>query len=283
MVKEVEANPILEREPIEGLSQGLKDADRISLLNFRELLYHISGSRVVYCEGNLPQEDYIDYDLRDIFEGNTSLSDIVVFWKIFLEVAFDTLRKPNLPIDLLDSLDFENIHQIRKPLLDGNFQEKYDQIVKEAVQAIIGDNPSKIMLDVNQIMLIRDRLAVTFDEIFEKELADFSKKKMKALQGQRQLVKSSSSFALGVLGLVPHPIVSVIAGAASILMETPSFFINLFGTIKTRKGMNQYQAYLERREAALRKTIDKSRISEKSPLLDAVDVLASYLSEKVRV
>ena len=283
MMKEVETNPILERETIEWLSQELKDSDRISLMNFRELLYHISGSRVVHCEGNLPQEDYIDYDLRDISEGNTSLSDVSVFWKIFLEVAFDTLRKPNFPVDLLDLLAFENIHQIRKPLLDGNFQEKYDQIVKKSIQAITADNPGKIMLDVNEIMMIRDKLALTFDEIFEKELADFSKKKMKALQGQRTLVKSGSSFALGILGLVPHPVVSIIAGTASILMETPSFLINLFGTIKTRKGMNQYQAYLERREAVLRKIIDKSKISEKTPLLDAVDVLASYLSEKVRV
>ena len=283
MEKQVESNPILERETIEEFAKNLKRTDSVRLLNFRELLYHISGSRVVRCEGSLPQENYIDYNLVDISDKNTSLSDVNIFWKIFLEVAFDTLRKPSLPIELLDLLTFEHIHKIRQPLLDGEFQEKYDEIIKRSIQAITSDNPNEIILNVNQIMLIRDKIQLTFDEIFEKEITDFGKKKLGNLRDTKSLAKSSTSLALGALGFVPNPLISILANSAGLLIESPSFFINLFDNIKTRASADQYIEYLKIREATLRKVIKQSEISEKTPLLDAVDILSSALSDKVRI
>lgn len=282
MVDKVEADPLLERGTVEELSETLKGTDRTALLNFRELLYHISGSRVVHCEGTLPREYHVDYDLSDIAGGNTSLSDVRVFWKVFLELAFDTLRKPNLPVELLDLLTFDDISQIREPLLSGDFQKKYDEIVEEAARAIISDNPGEAVLDVDHIMQIRNELAPVLAEVFDKELADFSRKKMKSVGGQAGLASSGTSLALTILSNVPVPIVSGIAGTVGMIKEMRSLVINLSSTIRSRKGKNQYEAYVGRRNALLRELIKKSRVSEKTPLLDVVDVLASYLGEKIR-
>lgn len=283
MIQKVELGPLLDRTTIEELSQELKGADRISLLKFRELVYHLSGSRVVHCEGNLPQGDYIDYDLSDLSEGNTSLSEVSVFWKIFLELAFDTLRRPNLPIDVLDLLSFDDINQVRQPLLDGGFQAKYDEIVRRSVQAIVSDAPGQTLLQVSEMMPIRDNLASTFAEVFEEEFGGFAKKKSRSLGGRQASIKSGISLALGVATLSPDPITKIPAIIGGTLMGVHAFIVNLSSTLRTPKGVNQYRTYLERREAVLRKIINESKISDKTPLLDAVDVLASYLSERLRV
>ncbi|GEM_PF-994688 len=283
MTKQIELNPTLEREVIDDFSQKLNKADAKKLLSFRELLYHISGSRVVRCEGSVPQENYIDYNLGDISEKNTSLSDTNIFWKMFLEIAFDTLRKPNLPVELLDLLTFDHINEIRKPLMSGGFQDQYDQIIAKSIHAITTNNPSETILGVNEIMPIREKLQTTFNEVVDKELVDFGKKKMGNMRNSKSLTKSGVSLALGALGFVPNPLISIFANSIGMLIESPSFLINLFDNIKSRASADQYIEYLKTREKTLRKVIKQSELSQKTPLLDAVDVLSSALSDKVRI
>jgi hypothetical protein len=91
------------------------------------------------------------------------------------------------------------------------------------------------------------------------------------------------SLALGALGFVPNPLISIFANSIGMLIESPSFLINLFDNIKSRASADQYIEYLKTREKTLRKVIKQSELSQKTPLLDAVDVLSSALSDKVRI
>ena len=81
------------------------------------------GARVVNCESALPQENYIDYDLSDLTQKRTRLSEDQILSKLFRELVFDSLQKRFLPVDMLDLLSFEDILKIRKPLLGSVFQE----------------------------------------------------------------------------------------------------------------------------------------------------------------
>jgi len=89
----------------------------------------MSGARVVNCESALPQENYIDYSLTDFSKHRVMLSDTQVFLKIFFELAFETLYRNALPVEVLDILSFEDIHCLRKPLENSSFRRKYDNLI----------------------------------------------------------------------------------------------------------------------------------------------------------
>ena len=97
-------------------AQLLSGHDREVMLNFRDILYHISGARVVHCESNLPPANYIDFSHKDMANGKVSLDKVSVFWKVFMEVVFESLNCPYLPVEMLDLLTFEDFYNICQPL-----------------------------------------------------------------------------------------------------------------------------------------------------------------------
>ena len=59
------------------------------LLNYRGLLYHMSGARVVHSESFLPQENLVDCDV--LADGiRDRLSEETIFFKVFVEQALRT-------------------------------------------------------------------------------------------------------------------------------------------------------------------------------------------------
>ena len=79
LLSEIEEHEILTREIIlESVSTWPRKEKRI-FLNFVNLIYHMSGARVVNCESALPQENYIDYSLSDFSKHRAALSDTQVF------------------------------------------------------------------------------------------------------------------------------------------------------------------------------------------------------------
>lgn len=281
VIKKIESTPTLGRDLIEGFAQSLRGSDKETVLNLRELLYHIFGAKSVNCESSLPQENYLDYSPSDLSSNRAILSDVHIFWKIFLELAFDSLHRPNLPMELMDLLSFKDIDYLRKPLLNGEFQKQYDQIINGAIQSIRANNPDKIIFNVQEIISIRETFVEVFDEIFEKEFEVFVNKKMSRIIDPKSLSKSGVSVGLGLAGFIPDPIISLSANTISVLLETPSFLVNLWSKIKNKSEKDKYQSYLQQREQALHSIVASSQISSKTPLLDAVDILSAALSEKI--
>ena len=120
---------ILDRGTIDQLTLHFDMHSQTILRNYRELVYHMSGARVVNCESTLPQENYIDYSFTDFKKQRTQLSELQIFWKIYIELVLEMLNRYKLPIDALDSLSFEDIHSLRQPILNSNFIEKYNHLL----------------------------------------------------------------------------------------------------------------------------------------------------------
>jgi hypothetical protein len=123
LVSEIRQGALLERELIDRVTKGAPRKFRRLLQNYRELIYHMSGARVVHCESALPQENYIDYDLADLRQKRARLSEQQILWKLLIELVFDSLQMELLPIEMLDALTFQDIMLIREPLLASNFQK----------------------------------------------------------------------------------------------------------------------------------------------------------------
>jgi len=278
LLNETEKNEILTREIIlKSISTWPMKEQRI-ILNFVNLIYHMSGARIVNCESALPQENYIDYSLTDFSEHRVTLSDTQVFLKVFFELAFETLHKDPLPVELLDQLSFEDINYLRKPIEKSSFRKKYDELIQKSVQVVRKSetDPEGIVYDIEEPLEILEQISKVFEEIFKQELPEFL---MRKFRGEpKGWWKSILSLVLGVAGFVPY--VGNIATALGLLQASHETFINLNQSFRSRREIHDYNLYLKNKERVLRQWIEKYSISEKSALLDTLNLLANTIFKR---
>ena len=141
LIREIELNDIFSRELLIKSISTWSLRDQKIILNFVNLVYHMSGARVVNCESVLPQENYIDYSLTDFAKHRAMLSDTQIFLKLFFELAFETLHRNIFPIELLDILSFEDIYYLKEPLINSTFHSRYDELIQSSTQIIQNSEP----------------------------------------------------------------------------------------------------------------------------------------------
>jgi len=269
---------VLSREEIGIIAEQLPEDVRPVLLNFRDLLYHISGARVVNSESSLPQENYIDYDFVDLEHGRMRLSDDQILWKLFIELALESFQRRLLPVEMLDLLTFDDILRLRQALMDSGFQDDYDRLVSTAMpqQSKASD---ALLLDYHQLENIRTRLEKTFKSVFEVELRDFIRGKV--IGDAKELCDVTASVALGFAGLIPG--LGTFASLASVLKESPALYMNIAQIHRSAKSLSGVHHYLRQRNETIKSSIQKMDIGEKSPMIDMVDMLTSTISERIKL
>lgn len=277
LASEIRNGALLGRELIDRLAKDLPRSEKRLLQNYRELLYHMSGARVVNCESALPQENYIDYDLADIKQRRVRLSEEQILSKLFIELIFDSLQRSMLPVELLDLLSFEDILSIRQPLMSSSFQTKYDQLIKKVMDTYSPDTHK--ILNIDELEKIRNKLSNTFDEILQKELPRFLKKK--AFAQTKQLASVSSSVALGLAGAVPG--VGLVASAISVLKDTPALCVNIGQTYQSMKSISNLDRYYQNKQRLLQKEIEESDISDKATFYEMVDLMLQVISKRIQI
>ncbi|MCK4814422.1 hypothetical protein KA005_01525, partial [bacterium] len=252
LAAEIKKGTLLGRELIDRTTKGLPRKERRLLQNYRELLYHMSGARVVHCESALPQENYIDYDIADIRQKRVRLSEEQILSKLLIELVFDSLQKSMLPVEFLDLLSFEDVLQIRQPLMSSSFQDKYDTLIQNVVSS---HTPQKFtILNFEKLEAIRKDLSVCFDNVLQEELPKFLKKK--ALEHSKELASVSSSVALGVAGAVPG--VGLVASAISVMKDTPALLVNIGQTYRSVKSLSKQDEYYRNKDILIKKEIEHS-------------------------
>lgn len=280
LINEIERSEILTREIILQPISSWATREQETFLNFVNLLYHISGARVVNCESALPQENYIDYSLTGFSKHRTTLSETQVFFKVFFELAFEILYKNALPVELIDVLTFEDIYYIRKPIEKSSFRKKYEELIQRSIKAInLSTDFENIGADVQEVLETLEKISRTFEEIFKQELPEFLRKKH--TKTTKELRKSSLSLGLGCAELIPY--ISNIASAISLAQSSREVFVNLNQYLRSREELSNYNLYLKNKERMLRKWIEKFNISEKSTLLDVLDLLTNTISIKIKL
>jgi hypothetical protein len=249
--------------------------------NFVNLIYHMIGARTHKCESALPQENYIDYSITDFFKHRVILSETQVFLKIFFEIAFETLYKNPIPVELLDLLSFEDIKYLRKSLEESQFRQKYDELIQKSLQII--NKAETISEDtingIEKLSELTEQISKTFEEAFSQELPNFLKRRYKEMT--KELRKSALSLGISVAGFLPH--IGSVATGLDLLQASYEVFINLHQTFKNRKALSDYTLYLKSKERVIHQLIEKYSISEKSTLLDTVDLLVNVILEKIKL
>ncbi|MDP9315911.1 MAG: hypothetical protein M3R24_34490 [Chloroflexota bacterium] len=278
MVDAIKHNPVTTIEKIHIITEDLNPQHRQPLIDFGQLLYHMSGARVVQCQSTLPQENYLDYSLADIENRQIVLSEAQIFWKIFLELALDAMRRPMIPVELLDHLSFEDVYHLRKPIAESSFREKYDDVIVKAVSAAVQNDAQKILFNLEELMRIQADISEAFEAMLDQELGRFGGHQR--IKDAKNLAKSTFSFGINLAGLF-GPLASLSTGIG-ITLAAPPFLFNLFQMVKHWQAVDQYQVVLNEKERIVKKTIESSDIGDKTALLDAVSILKNTIGEKIK-
>lgn len=179
MVEIVQNTPQMGRSVYTKCATLLTGDDQKIMLNFRDILYHMSGSRVIRCERHLPPATYVDFSQHDMANGDVALDETSVFWKVFMEVAFESLQRPFLPIEVLDLLTFEDIYHIRQPLHNSVFLQQYEQVLQQATRIRQLQDPLALLHDVETMMQVRESLQKTFDSVFSEQRMPFLQRQVR--------------------------------------------------------------------------------------------------------
>lgn len=277
IIEDLQKEDGLTRNKVTSIAKLLKSEDKEVLFNYRELIYHISGARVVNCESALPQENYIDFDFEKRGERKISLSETHVAWKMFVEMALQSIQSRIIPVEILDMLSFSDILEIRRPLLDAGFQKKYDGLLSSIYDTheLIGNDR---LIGSGFLSAIEGDIRKTFDQVFEKEVPKIIGKRAKA--NSKCLVTSTASIALGAASLVPE---LSLVGVIGLAKDTLSFIVNLKSTFNSIMSLNNLDNYVRNRERMAKAIIKEYKFTDEPVLLEMVDYLSNSISQKMKM
>jgi len=199
----------LRREYVYAVAKRYSEEIHAYMSNYANLVYRISGSRVVNSESHFPQSNLTKLGVTD---GDKIVSDDSIFWDIYVETVISFLNSAiKLTPERLMKLSVFDILKIRKSLVDSYFSEEYDNIVRKAKSTVNIHDPQKLILKQSEInaaawSLKRQFAEKIFDELRLKDTA----------------IQENALWQLGnVLALIPTPAMGVIIGTLSALQSIP--------------------------------------------------------------
>ena len=170
----------MSREDISNVASAMGGNIAGYLNNFGNLIYRLSGARVVCSEGHFPQSNLTNLG----FAGNEhQLADTRIFWELFIEAVVSNITSAaRLSQDRIDSLSFQDILAIREGLFDVAFAETFDSLMKLAKEEIDVHDPNKLLMTQSEISAISSRLAGLLRDRVGKEVAEKADSSYKLMQ-----------------------------------------------------------------------------------------------------
>jgi hypothetical protein len=276
-IKEICANIRLEknisREKIESFIHKLSQKEKIVFRNYRDLLYSISGARIVNCESALPQENYLSYSLADIETRKIILNETQIFKKLFLELAFESIKSKPLSIEILDYLSYQDIMDLRTVFDDSNFKEKYNSLITKAI-GLIEKNETDLLFNFDELLKIREDLHKNFKKHIDTEIDFFFKKlnSKKKLSNSIKYGKGTFSIGIGVAGIF-NPVASIIGVA----MDSPAYMMNSVRFLSNTEDVENESEYIKGKQKILNTIIERNDFKDKTIFTDTVSEITNYV------
>jgi hypothetical protein len=263
----------LSRQTLELAITKLDNNNKFIFRNYRELLYNISGARIVNCESSLPQENYIDYSLANLTDRKIVLSEVQIFKKLLLESTFESIRSKPLNIEVLDYLSFTDIIELRKIIDNTEFKDYYDKLINSSINSIASQSEDSL-LNFEELFSIRENLQKNFKDKIDNEIDGFFKKlkQKKKITNRLNFGKGTFSIGLGIAGLF-----NTIPSLIGILIETPAYFMNAMKLINKDEDIKIEKNLLEHRKGIMQNIINKNDFKEKTILSDYVSEITNYV------
>ena len=153
------------------------------LCNYTDFVYYLSGARAVESEGVLPQESLMDFSLSDMAGGRTHLSDMEVFFKIFVDIL-KAATHTHFPIDVLDALEIEDALDLHHVAVNQQFIEKYNTIQERAKEGLTLHDPERLVMLMEELEQYEIDLHNEYHHAIEAELPGSMQDRKRARGGK---------------------------------------------------------------------------------------------------
>ena len=203
------ANRFLQRKHIQEVGKKYSRRLESFLNNYSNLVYRLSGSRVVNSEGHFPQSNLTKLE---IVENERMLSDENIFWDIYSETVFSYLGTAiRLNPDRLDNMGFSDILKMRRSFFDIGFSHEYDNLIALVKQKADISDPDRLILHMHEISQLATQLRDSFSVRVKSELSVVDSSE-----------RENALWQIGnALCLLASPTVGLIVGALSALKSIP--------------------------------------------------------------
>ena len=144
-----DSDRFLSREILQLAITGYRKEVRLYIENFINLVYRISGSRVVNSEGHFPQSNLTKVGVV----GNDKIvSEDAIFWDMYIEAVASHLSTAlKLTVDRIDRLRYSDILKLRESFFRVGFLKKYDDIISLSKSEVDIEDPEKLLLRAQEI------------------------------------------------------------------------------------------------------------------------------------
>ncbi len=209
----------LQRKHIEIMAESHSETTKAFLLNYSNLIYRLSGSRVVKSEGHFPQSNLTKLQLV----GNEKiLSDESLFWDIYAETVFSFLGAAvRLTPERLDSLSFSDILKIRKSFFDIGFSNDYDVLVSSVKKDTSLSDPDKLIMHMHEISNMAQSLKKELEVRVNSEISI----------KDTSLRENSLWQVANIVSLLASPTIGLAVGVLSALKSIPEITVPISGDL----------------------------------------------------
>jgi hypothetical protein len=139
------------------------------LCSYADFLYYLGGARAMHSEGVLPQENLLDFSVRELASGGTRLSEFEVFFKIFIDVV-KAATSTHFPLDLLDALSLGDVVELHEIPVSREFVEKYNMIQLKTKEGLELHDPERLVLLMEELDQFEVDLHQNMEASIEREL-----------------------------------------------------------------------------------------------------------------
>ncbi len=174
---EIAQVPRLARRDVYRLAEQTHDKQLWEILcTYADFIYYLSGARAVWSEGVLPQENLMDFSLGDLAGGRTRLSEMQVFFKVFVDLV-KTATQTHFPVDLLDALSVEDVLDLHQVGTQDWFVEKYTCIQERTKEGLNIHDPERLVLLMDELQEYERTLHDEFSAAIQKELPAYARER----------------------------------------------------------------------------------------------------------
>ena len=205
-------NNFLRREDIFQVADYYGDKGNF-LIEYANLLYRLSGARVVNAEGHFPQSNLTSFNITG---KDKQLSDNSIFWDIYIETVISYLNSA-IPLtrDRLDRLTFKDILNIRKSFFEIGFVNQFDRLLRLVKKKESINDPDRLILHMQEITNLAENLKKEFEKRVQNEL----------LIKNTDIQENALWQVANILALIANPTVYFIIGVLSALKSIPKITI----------------------------------------------------------
>ncbi len=191
LVSRIRAIPRLSRGDVYTSAKETGDKNLWNIVcEYADFVYYLSGARAVCSEGVLPQENLMDFSLSDMVGGQTNLSDMEVFFKIFVDLV-KAVTCTHFPVDVLDTLTIDDILDLHSVAVEDRFVEKYNTIQERTKEGLAIRDPERLVLLMEELEQFEQQLHEEYRRAIEKELPRY-RRDMKSLEAAKFLNATAS-------------------------------------------------------------------------------------------